>query len=416
MAATLDVTALGAVLKQKYTQRRFNLLCYRKNPFYAMVPKITDFGGKNKVIALRNSPPLGRGVNMAMAQALKASSTYSAFTVTRNSDYATATITGEAIRAAKGEENTLIEGLTKEIDGAIFTCMRSLAIAMFRNGGGARGQISSTSTVASPTITLSNLSDVTNFEVGMTVQASVDDGTAAGGLRSGGNGIVITGIDRDLGTLTAAGNWSASIAAVAAGDYLFNGVSGSTTNTDYANMLKGVLAWTPTTAPGATAFFGLARNTDVTRLGGVRVNGSGGPIEETLIETAARLVREGSSPDYVWMNPLDWSNLVKALGAKVLYERSAPIDTPEVGFKAVMLDGPEGPIKVIADVNVPKGNAFMHQLDTWHLESLGEAPQILDFDGLTILRNPTTDDYDVRIGYYGQLTCEAPGWNAVITL
>jgi hypothetical protein len=415
--ALLDTTALAAVLKQKYTQRRFNLLCYKKNPFYALIPKITDFGGKNKVISLRFGVPQGRGASIAAAQAGKTASAYGAFTVTRASDYATASITGEAIAAAKGDENTLIEGLTKEIDGTIHVCMRSLAIAMYRNGGGARGQISSGSNVATTTITLANLSDVSNFEVNMLVQFASDDGSASSpaGLRNGGATATITGVDRDLGTLTFATNVNTAVPAVQTSDYIFQGNTNQA-NSDYGKMVKGLAAWLPATAPTSTDnFFGLNRSTDVTRLAGVRYNGNGGPIEETLVEAATRLQREGSSPDHVFMHPFDWSNLVKALGSKVIYDRAQSVDEPEFGFKAVALEGPEGPIKVVSDLNCPKGTGYMVQLDTWHLESLGEAPRILDLDGNTILRSANSDDYEVRIGYYAQPTCEAPGWNANIT-
>jgi hypothetical protein len=415
--AILDINALQSVLKQKYTQRRFNLLCYKKNPFYALCPKITDFNGKNKVVALRNGVPQGRGTSIAAAQAGKTASVYTGFVATRISDYATASIAGESIKAAKGDEGTLIEGLTKEIDGTIHVVMRSLAISMFRNGGGARGQISSGSNTASTTITLANVPDITNFDLNMQLMTSLDDGTPAApaGTRAvpGAQPIVVA-LDRDLGTITINGNWSALMTGCTNLDFIFQG---NTVGSDYGKMVKGVPAWIPSTAPGSTDnFLSVNRSTDVTRLAGIRFSGGGGPIEETLIEAATRAVREGASPDHVFVNPLDWSNLVKALGSKVLYERSAPLDEPDIGFKAVQLSGPEGYINVIADINCPKGNAFMLQMDTWHLESLGEAPMILDFDGNTILRSATSDDYEVRIGYYAQLTCEGPGWNVNIAL
>ncbi len=415
--AILDINALQAVLKQKYTQRRFNLLCYKKNPFYALIPKITDFGGKNKLVALRNGVPQGRGTSIAAAQAGKTASIYTGFVLTRLSDYTTASIAGESIKAAKGDENTLIEGLTKEIDGAIHVTMRSLAISMFRNGGGSRGQISSSSTVTSTVITLTTLTDITNFELNMQIMCASDDGssaTPAGTRAVPGTQPIIVGLDRDLGTLTLNGAWSTLMTSCAASDYIFQG---NTTGSDYGKMVKGVNAWLPTTAPTSTDnFLSVNRSTDVTRLAGIRYVGGGGPIEESLIEAATRACREGASPDHVFLNPLDWSNLVKALGTKVLYERSAPLDEPEIGFKAVQLSGPEGYINVIADLNCPKGTAYMLQLDTWHLESLGEAPMILDFDGNTILRSATSDDYEVRIGYYANLSCEAPGWNVNIQL
>lgn len=417
MAIQLDTTALAAVLKQKYTQREFNLLCYKRNPFYALCNKITDFGGKNKVVAVRNAAPQGRGPTIGVAQGNKTASLYNAFVVTRISDYAVATITGEAIKAAKGDENTLIEGLTKEIDGSIHTCMRNLAICMYRNGGGQRGQISTGSSVSSTTITLANIGDVVNFENGMTVCTASDDGYnnggALAGLRgAGGTTLTVTGVDRDLGTVTTSQAWN-TISGTSTSDYIFQTAAG--VGSDYSVMIRGLAAWLPATAPGSTDnFFGVNRSQDVTRLGGIRIVGAGADYQDTLVDAATRITREGGSADHAFCNPLDWAKLVKALGAKVFYERSSPIDMPEVGFKAVMVDGPEGPIKVIADLNCPYGTAYMVQLDTINLESLGEAPMILDFDGNTILRNATSDTYDVRVGYYANMTNEAPGWSANI--
>lgn len=414
--ANLDVTALSAVLKTKYNQKNFRFLTYQDNPMYASFPKRTDFNGKNKVVALRYGTPQGRGNSIANAQGGKTASAFAGFTVTRASDFATASITGEAIRAAKGDTGSLIEGLTKEIDATIYTSMRSLALFLAGNGGGARGQISAASTVASLTITLAVPSDIVNFEKGMTVAASSDDGTGGAGLRNAGAIATITSIDRDLGTLTCASNWSTQIAAVAAGDYLFQcGVAGAN-NSDYNSVIKGVRGWATDAAPTATAFFGVDRTPDVTRLGGIRYNGNGGPYEETLIETAARAVREGARPSHCFMNNLDYSLLVRALGSRVIYDRSKSFDEPEIGFKSLSLDGPKGPIAVVPDINVKQGKALMLQMDTWCLESLGEMPGILGEDDLTIFRSANSDDYEVRVGYYGNVTCEAPGWNANITL
>jgi hypothetical protein len=429
MAVQLDTTALSAVLKQKYTQRRFNLLCYPDNPLFALIPKITDFGGKNKVVAVRNAVPQGRGPSIAIAQGAKTSSVFNGFIVTRITDYSTATITGEAIKAAKGDENTLIEGLTKEIDGAIHVCMRSLAIALYKNGGGQRGQISTATTftypglggatinvgVAQTVVQLVNITDSSNFEIGMQVGLSADDGTGGAGLRTNGATMVtITQVDRDNGLLFANVAWN-TITGAAASDYIFQGAP--TIGSDYNAMVKGLAGWIPFQPPAATDnFFGVNRSTD-TRLYGLRQVGGGAPIEETTIDLATKICREGGKPSHFFINPLDWAQLVKALSTKALYprEKVAPNEEPDIGFEAVEVYGPKGPIKVIADLNCPKGSGYMLQLDTWHFESLGEAPQILDDDGLTILRNPNADAYDVRIGYYGNTTCEAPIWNGVAT-
>lgn len=416
--ANLDITALTAVLKQKYNKAAVQNLCYPDNPLYAMMPKNTDFDGINKVIAFHYGSPQGRGTSVATAQAGKTASAYAQVTLTRKVDYTTASITGEAIRASKKDTGALIKGLSGEIDNAMYTAMRSLAVSMYRNGGGARGQISAASNVATATITLANIADITNFEVGMKLSASVDDGfTGVAGLRSAGAVVTITGIDRDLGTLTASGNWSAGIAAVAAGDYLFQNSGAAAGTSDYASMVSGLLAWCPITAPAAASnFYGLDRSVDATRLAGVRYNGGGGPIEETLIAILARIAREGGKTDAIFLNPLDFETFERSLGTRVVYDRATSIDNADIGFDGIRIMGPKGKVKVIPDQNCPKGYAPCLKMSSWHVEGLGEMPGFLDEDGLMILRSSNSDDYEVRIGYYGNISCDAPGHNGVAVL
>lgn len=90
--------------------------------------------------------------------------------------------------------------------------------------------------------------------------------------------------------------------------------------------------------------------------------------------------------------------------------------TADVGFRGIVVNGPRGPIKVIPDQNCPSGRAFMLQLDTWKLYSLGKAPKILDADGMKMLRESSADAVELRVGFYAQLGCRAPGWSANIKL
>jgi hypothetical protein len=58
----------------------------------------------------------------------------------------------------------------------------------------------------------------------------------------------------------------------------------------------------------------------------------------------------------------------------------------------------------------------MLQLDTWSLNTLGEAPMFLDLDNNRMLRESAADAYEVRLGYYGNIACNAPGYNCRIAL
>jgi hypothetical protein len=322
--------------------------------------------------------------------------------LTRARDYSLASIDNETLEASKGNANAFLEAATVEIDGAIHSAARSLSIAMYGSGSGSIGQIASGQ--ATTTVQLADVESVTNFEKGQTLVVSTADG--GGSVKSGT--VVVTGVDRDLGTVTAAAAWSSTIATIAASDFIF--VQG-----DYDAKIKGLLAWLPSSAPSISDnFFSVNRSSDATRLAGIRFDGSAMPIEEALTKAAARVAREGGKPDYCMMNYSQYANLENALGSKVQY-----IDmkvNPEIAFRGIQINGPRGPIKVVPDQNCPNDRAFMLDMSKWKLYSLGKAPKILDTDGLKMLRDSNADSVEVRVGYYAQLGCRAPGHNANIKL
>lgn len=412
MGTLLDASALSAVLKQIYDQDEVYTLSYsNEDTLFAMMPKDEEFYGANKAIALRYATPLGMGATISDAQANKASSLWGRFTLTRSAYFGTASITTEAIRASKGDAAALVEGLRSEIDGMIHSVTRKVAKMAYSNGGGAIGQVANT-VFTGQTLTLTNPGDIVNYEKGMVLRLSAADGTS-GALRTGS--LVIDGLDRNAGTIHCTQALSTGVAAIATNDFIFQAPATSTG--DFGTWLKGLTGWLPSTAPtvgGGDNWFGVDRSADVVRLAGLRMSGGGGPIEETIIQTAAVLHREGAKPSHVFCNPLDWAKLVQALGSRTVYDRVTAFNKPEIGFDAVSVATPTGKALVVADLNCPQGAGFMLQMDTWKLHSLGQAPGIIDDDGLMIFRSATSDDYEVRIGVYGNYGCEAPGYNANI--
>lgn len=431
MGSTLDVTAINAVLKNRYSKKKVNTIAFIDRPFLARVSKMEKGGGASWTVAIRNALPQNRSTVFGNAQATATQaagpSTYNSWVIPWYSDYATANVAGPAIDQAAGDEDAMIEVVTNEIDGAIENLANSAAISCYHNGGGARGQISSTSTVGSATITLANPDDITNFSLNQTVMLSADDGTGGGGTTTGGGGNnigFIVGIDYDLATLTLSAtlgggnaNWSTVFNGAATGYYLFggggNGVSGGS---DYNAMLKGVLGWLPTTAPGGSdSFFGQNRSKDPTKLAGVRITGNSAPYEETMMKAMSRVNRMGGKPDSVYVNPTDWLGIEQSQQGRVVYNRVTSFDDPEIGFKSITVTGPKGAVEVVSDTYCPSGKAFMVQSDTWSLNSMGSVPKTIDEDGIKMLRVYNADAYETRFVYRANLSCSAPGWNAVIT-
>lgn len=401
--SSLTIQRFDSILKEHYTQDRINTMVYKDHPLLALIAKYTEFGGKVLPIPINYGVPQGRSASFARAKANKFAGLYTDFILTRAKDYSLASIDNETLEASVGNENAFLEAAITEIDGAFLSASRSLATALFRNGAGTIGRVSNSS-FATTALTLTDPNDVVNFEVGQTVQFS-ELGTVAS-LRDSGATLQIEAVNRDTGVLTMNANL-ATITGIAQNDFI--SVDG-----DLGAKVVGLEGWVPATAPGATPFFGVDRSVDPTRLGGIRVDGTGMPIQEALTKGAARVGREGGAPNYCFVNYDKYADLENSLGSKVQYVDLKA--SAEIAFRGIMVHGPRGPINVIADQNCQDKVAWMLDMDQWKFYSLGEAPKVLMSDGLRMLREPDADGVEVRIGYYGQLGCRGPGFNCRITL
>ena len=400
----LDMTSFEAALKEKYTADAVENLVYMDNPFLALVPKLEDFGGELWKVPLIYGDPQNASATFSQAASTDTDAGLKAFLLTRVKHYSLAKIDNETILASKGNANAFMEAATVQIDGAINTLSRRLAVALYRDGFGSIGNIDST--VTGTTLTLSNSNDITNFEAGMVLVFAASSGADA--LRDSGDSVTVTAVNRSAGSMTVTPNLS-GISGLTAGDFIFIKGNRQDSATPTRLMISGLEAWDPASAPSSSSFFGVDRTTDVTRLGGLRYDASGVPVEEALIEAASRVAREGGKIDHFFMNYSKFAELQKALGSKVQY-----VDlkvNPEVGFRGILVNGPRGPIKVIPDQNCPSNRIFGVQLNTWKLGSIGKAVRVINTDGLTMLRVTDADQVQVRYGSYSNLACKAPGWN-----
>lgn len=398
--ASLDLTAFDSALKQYYTNDKVEQMVYQDHPFLALVPKREDFYGRNLPIPIQYGVPQGRSATFATAKDNKLASKFEDFVLTRVKDYALASIDNETLEASQNDAGAFLEAATNEIDSAFLSASRSMATSLFRDGSGKIGTINTT--VTGTTLTLEEPNDIVNFEVGMEIQFANPTGPA---LRDSGEAIGISSVNRDAGTMVVDAALS-TISGLTASDLILQ-------EGDISSKVSGLEAWIPSSVTSA-AFFGVNRSVDATRLGGLRVTGTGMPIEEALITGANRIAREGGAPNYCFMNYDKFAELEKSLGSKVQYvdvQASA-----EIGFRGMMIHGPRGPIKVIGDQNNQDNIAWMLDLSKWSLYSLGRAPKILSQDGLRLLRESDADAVEVRVGYYAQLGCRAPGHNARISL
>jgi hypothetical protein len=403
MAAATTTTA-DAVLKVRYPEMKVRYLGYEGNPLLSLLPKDTNFDGKRIEIPLYFGGHQGASRLFATAQTNVSPGKFDAFELPRRKDYGVGQIELELVKASAKDPGSFLRQSTTEIDGTIRTIGKNLAVSLYRNHGGARGQVLSGAGTA--TLTLKKIEDVVNFEVGMFIQtgAAGVDGTS-GSVTA--DSTQIGSINRIAGTMTVegGGNWPATFDP---DDYLFR-------QGDFGVSINGLDGYLPAAAPSDT-YLGVVRSVDPTRLGGLRYDGSLESIEEALISAEALCHREGAAPTHVFMNTADHAALRKSLGSKVVYDMAKSPDMPQIGFKGIVLQGATGEVKVIADRYCPKGVAYMLDISTWKFYSLGPAPQILTGMGLEFMWVATSDAIEIRAGYYGNLACTAPGKNMRVAL
>jgi hypothetical protein len=223
--------------------------------------------------------------------------------------------------ASENNAGAFLQLATAEIDGAFETMKRRMGWAIYGDGSGAIGSIQAEPAEAATTVVLfNNVEDIVKIEVGQTLEAR--NGATTRVFATGAATALVTKVDRDAGTITlGAVDNSGNTDTIVAGDTL--NVVG-----DYNAKVSGLAAWIPSSAPSNTAFFGVDRTIDSTRLGGIRVASSGKPIEEALIDGARRVGREGlGSPKHVFCGFSKYASLEKSLGLNfspdgIVFDRS----------------------------------------------------------------------------------------------
>lgn len=323
----------------------------------------------------------------------------------------------------KSNAGAFVDAAKLQMDGGFRNITNNIAFELFGDGTGSRGQIASADSSGSASgiyvITLTNANNIVNFEVGMTLVNFTASASTISSISSTQG--KITAINRATGVITILTSTAGADSSWATADkYL--GIYGDIVNGSISTgtnlCLSGLAAWIPNTAPGGSdSFWGVNRSADVTRLAGLRYDATSMTIEEGMTNALAFLNREGGKPDLCVMDFASYAALVNALGAKVQYVQ-VNHDEVEVAFEGITFQSAYGRVTVLADRSCPPQTAYLLTMSTWKLRSLGKVPHILTYglEGLEGLRVGTADALEIRIGYYGNLICCAPGWNCVVSL
>lgn len=410
--AALDREAYRALLKQMYPKQRVRNLCHKKRPFLALLGRNPDVGGDNWKVPLIYGDVAGASAKFSVAQANKESTKQIAFQQEAMEDFALASIKGRVWKASQGNSKAFAVASRTQLDSAFNIAAHSLAVKLFRTGTGSIAQINST--VSGTTLTLTNPRDIHCFKLGMRLNFSSTDG---GVLHDGGKTVKVTKINRNTKTgVSGAGSMTvtpdlSTISGLSASDYIYREGDGADGGSNIC--LTGLQGWleNPASISPGESFFNVDRSADKVLLGGNYLDASSsGNMREVLIEAIRTAEEQGGDPDIAIMNHNIWQRLAMELESTV--DRTQEIKVGDVSFRGFTVQGSESEVTCFADRLCPPGEMYVLQKDTWTLYSMGECPEILDMDDLgTFVRESNDNAYELRVGMYPELGCEAPGYN-----
>lgn len=419
MAATL--TTFDAFLKENYGDKeRVQRLLYEENAGLGYITKKT--GAVNASGDLLVAPVLygnpqglaGGTSGLANAQTVAATSggnTRSKKWTVPFGDYSAAIeISDKLLKLSGSDIGSYLDAKKEEIDG------------LYRQWGqifswyllGTKARNLGSFTELSGVCQLTNPSDIINYAPGMMVQASANDGSATAHalLGSGSIGYVIA-VNPNAGTFTvsatdggAAGtptSWTGTMYAFRYGDF------GGTASP--AIVCDGFGDWCPASDPSSTAFNGVDRTANITALSGVRLTTTETAnlsTEDRIKKLVVRMANRGfGAPDVVFLNPEKWQDVADGLESRGV--RDAIGKDAAFGYQKIHVAAGGRLIEIYSDKFVPYSAIYAMKKGAFSLHTPGAFPEIVNGDGLTMLRKATTNNYEFRLQAY-PATLATPGY------
>lgn len=399
-------------LKERYTDQKVENLTLADRPLLGMLPKDEEFQGDGQPEPMIYGNPQGiAGSSLATAQAGSTNLVGAKFLLLAGDYFGTVDIGDKVIKASRGNPGAFLQNKSVETDALFEQMADNLSAYAFGNGGGSIGRRLS---IASNTITLTNPQDAVNFEIGMILVASADDGSLTSHALRAGNSGAVTAVDPEGGTVTVTN--AAGITGFLNNDWLFrSGDFKGNTTTQIIVGLGGYI-WSDNAPP---VLYSMTRTAHPQRLAGCRVDaaslvGKGNQERIQLLGAYMTGRYKGPGPTHGFMNPEDWQNLEIALQARG--QRSLTDSSTKFGYETLEVTMGGKKVRIYPDKHCPKGHSFFLRMQNWKFRSMLKMIHTLNGDGLQMLRKGTTNDYEFRLVSYPCLSTNAPGYSGRVPM
>jgi len=270
------------------------------------------------------------------------------------------------------------------------------------------------------TITMTNKSDVVNFEVGQILQASAYDGSTTDELLGSGSLGYVVAVNANAGTIDVAttsggskgtpSSWSGTIYLWRYGEY----TGGASPITIVNSFAQYVPASDPSSTPG-TLFNNVDRSFNTVTRSGVRLTASecsGLSTEDRIKKIFSRMASmrgiKMAARD-VLLHPIAWQALANSLekkGQRILDGKAGTFNFPKVEMATA-----NGIISIWPNKFMPLGSGYVVDFNTTELHYGGNSgfPSVLSEDGLQMVRKSDANTYELRIKSYPAFVVKAPG-------
>lgn len=384
---------------------------YKDKPWYAMCPKDTSWSGIKLHVTAKYANGASTSSKFSVAKNRKRTAKFAAMEVETADLFTLWSIDNKLKTLTRDQKGSLVRIVNDATEDAMKKFKRRTTFQLWRNGGGAAGKVGS---VSGDEITLANILDVRNFDIGDPLEFSNDDGRAGAGVLDGV--LTITDIDEDAGVLGFDANIS-TVTGLGAGDYLFH-------EGDYNNVIKGVPAYVCLEEPGTgsepASIWGMDRTPFPTRLGGHRFTPSSNmQVIEAVFEALTNAHRRSVNVTHLFASPELFNECAQSLEGQ---RRYADTKVGNVGFTGIKFAYQGGEVEMYADPDIPEGPngeelIFGLNRETWKFHTAEEWPMWLTSDGTKRMRDEeNANAIEGRIGGYGNQYTKAAGQNFVLLL
>ena len=385
---------------------------YEDEVFYGKIEKDTSWDGISQIITCKIGNGGGHSAKFGNAKANKGPSTFKKMTIETKDNFALWSVDNKLITLTRNQRGALMKALQEATEGAQNKFKRRTVRALWGNGGGAIGKVSSISTVY---LTLDDRFDIRNFDIGDVCDFANDNGYTATAGTFGFTRTVV-GLDEDTG-IVEFDQTLATIVGLGAGDFVF--IDG-----DYAAVMNGVPSYITPTAPGVssipTTIHGMVRTTWPQRLAGHRFAGDQNQVPEEIMNALTEAFIRNCKTTDIFMRPGLFNEFAQGLESR--RQRPSEEKIGRVGYTGIEVTSQSGKtVKCWGDPSIRKTPAgaepvYGLNMDGWVLHSAEAYPMWLTADEKKFMTEENANAKEGRVGGYAEAYTNAPGENWVLAL